>query len=176
MNREVYEQIRSISIVEFLEEYGLDILSGGSCNCCSGGYKKMLCPIHNDKNPSLHIHPGTNSWYCFGCGLGGTVVDFVVAYENVTLSEALKKFVVKDNKIKYDIIRKRIENSKSANYSNVLATRKRKWIELGLLIRDFVKEELKDQMFKQIDDAFDNDELNDSFCKKIKSNIKTFRR
>lgn len=176
MNREVYNYIKSISIVEFLEEYGFDIVNGGSCNCCSGGYKKMICPIHNDKNPSFHIHPGTNSWYCFGCGSGGTVIDFIVSYENITLSEALKKFVVKDNKIKYDLMRKRIENLKTSDHSNVQATRKRIWIELGLLIRDFVKQEMQDQMFKEIDDAFDSDALNDVFVKEIKTRIKNFRR
>ena len=35
------------------------------------------CPFHNDSSPSLYIYKGGHRWYCFGCGKGGDVIDFV---------------------------------------------------------------------------------------------------
>ncbi len=38
--------------------------------------RSISCPFHNDKDPSLHIFKN-QSWYCFGCGKGGDVYDFL---------------------------------------------------------------------------------------------------
>jgi hypothetical protein len=38
--------------------------------------RSYLCPIHNDKDPSLHIYKD-NTWHCFGCNKGGDTIDFV---------------------------------------------------------------------------------------------------
>ena len=35
------------------------------------------CPFHNEKTASCKIYPKSNSFYCFGCGAGGDVIDFV---------------------------------------------------------------------------------------------------
>jgi hypothetical protein len=35
------------------------------------------CPLHDDKSPSFHIYPDTNSWYCFGCKRGGDTIAFI---------------------------------------------------------------------------------------------------
>jgi len=52
---------------------------------------KALCPLHNEKSPSFTIYPKTNSWHCFGCGIGGTAIDFVMAYCGLDSLEAAKK-------------------------------------------------------------------------------------
>lgn len=50
------------------------------------------CTLHgDDKNPSLYIVPSKQFWYCFGCGKGGDIIDFMEAYEGYTFCEALKK-------------------------------------------------------------------------------------
>jgi len=36
-----------------------------------------LCPFHEDRNPSLHIYPDTNTFYCFGCQKAGDAIGFV---------------------------------------------------------------------------------------------------
>jgi hypothetical protein len=36
----------------------------------------FVCPLHADKNPSLHVDPDRRLWHCFGCGAGGGVVAF----------------------------------------------------------------------------------------------------
>lgn len=46
------------------------------------------CPIHDDHNPSCMIYPASNSWYCFGCQRGGSVIDLVMYREKVDFIEA----------------------------------------------------------------------------------------
>lgn len=49
-----------------------------------------LCPFHNEKTPSFSVTPGKQMYYCFGCGAGGNVFNFIMEYENFTFGEALK--------------------------------------------------------------------------------------
>ncbi len=49
-----------------------------------------LCPFHNEKTPSFTVYPETSSYYCFGCGAGGDVINFVRNIENLDYVEAIK--------------------------------------------------------------------------------------
>lgn len=49
-----------------------------------------LCPFHSEKTPSFNIYPGNNSYYCFGCGKGGGVINFVMDIERLDFLEAVK--------------------------------------------------------------------------------------
>lgn len=48
-----------------------------------------LCPFHNEKTPSFSVTPSKQMYYCFGCGAGGNVFNFIMEYENYTFGEAL---------------------------------------------------------------------------------------
>jgi len=49
-----------------------------------------LCPFHSEKTPSFNIYPGNNSYYCFGCGKGGGVINFVMEAERLDFLDAVK--------------------------------------------------------------------------------------
>lgn len=49
-----------------------------------------LCPFHNEKTPSFSVTPSKQMYYCFGCGAGGNVFNFIMEYENFTFGEALQ--------------------------------------------------------------------------------------
>lgn len=49
-----------------------------------------LCPFHNEKSPSFSVTPSKQMYYCFGCGQGGNVFTFVMKYENMTFTDAVK--------------------------------------------------------------------------------------
>ena len=55
------------------------------------GSKLEKCPLHDDKTGSLKPYLSTNSFYCYGCGAGGTVIDFVAALHKETPLEAAKR-------------------------------------------------------------------------------------
>lgn len=50
-----------------------------------------LCPFHGEKTPSFSVAPNKQMFYCFGCGMGGDVIKFLMEYENITFAEALKQ-------------------------------------------------------------------------------------
>ena len=50
----------------------------------------MCCPFHGEKEPSLKVYPETGGWHCFGCGKGGSVIDFVIEHENCTFPAAVR--------------------------------------------------------------------------------------
>lgn len=56
---------------------------------------KGLCPFHNEKTPSFMVSPERGSWHCFGCGKGGSVIDFVMEYEHVDFAEALETLALR---------------------------------------------------------------------------------
>lgn len=43
-----------------------------------GSEYKGICPFHNEKTPSFTVYKDKKSFYCFGCGKGGTIIDFVI--------------------------------------------------------------------------------------------------
>ncbi|RJQ07836.1 MAG: hypothetical protein C4558_08920 [Dehalococcoidia bacterium] len=47
------------------------------------------CPFHEDGRASMVVYPATSSYYCFGCGAGGDVIDFVRRVERVGFREAV---------------------------------------------------------------------------------------
>ena len=56
----------------------------------SGSNLMGLCPFHTEKTPSFSVSPGKQMFYCFGCGVGGNVITFLMKYENLDFQEALK--------------------------------------------------------------------------------------
>ncbi len=59
------------------------------------GSLKGLCPFHEERSPSFHVTPARGLYYCFGCGEGGDVVDFLMKFEHLTFVEAVEKLAVR---------------------------------------------------------------------------------
>lgn len=58
---------------------------------------KGLCPFHNDRTPSFFVSPSRGICKCFSCGKGGSSVGFIMEYEQLTYTEALKYLARKYN-------------------------------------------------------------------------------
>jgi DNA primase len=50
----------------------------------------MPCPFHGEKVASLRVYDGTGGWHCFGCGKGGSVIDFVMEHEGCGYAVAVR--------------------------------------------------------------------------------------
>lgn len=48
-----------------------------------------LCPFHSEKTPSFNINSAKQLFYCFGCGVGGDVITFIMKIENLSYAEAV---------------------------------------------------------------------------------------
>ena len=55
-----------------------------------GGKKWACCPFHHEKTPSFCLYEHNQSFYCFGCGIGGTAITFVQNIENVGFMDAVR--------------------------------------------------------------------------------------
>ncbi|QGY33068.1 DNA primase [Pantoea cypripedii] len=50
-----------------------------------------LCPFHDEKTPSCVITPAKNLFHCFGCGAGGSVLDWLMKTEGLSLRKAAER-------------------------------------------------------------------------------------
>src|SRR3989344_6165023 len=55
-----------------------------------GSNFKAKCPFHNEKTPSFFISPARGTYYCFGCGAKGDMINFVQEFEGLDFIGALK--------------------------------------------------------------------------------------
>ena len=56
----------------------------------AGSNLKGLCPFHSEKTPSFTVYPAENSFYCFGCGVGGDAITFIRKRENLDYPDAVE--------------------------------------------------------------------------------------
>lgn len=56
----------------------------------AGSNLKGLCPFHSEKTPSFTVYPANQSFYCFGCSAGGSVISFVQKAENLDYVGAIE--------------------------------------------------------------------------------------
>jgi twinkle protein len=49
------------------------------------------CPFHNENSPSFKVHINKDLYKCFGCGVSGNSIDFLIAYKKLEFTEALKE-------------------------------------------------------------------------------------
>ncbi len=56
----------------------------------SGSGYMGCCPFHREKTPSFHVSGDKQLYHCFGCGAGGSVIQFVMAAENLDFPDAVR--------------------------------------------------------------------------------------
>ena len=56
-----------------------------------------LCPFHNEKSPSFSVSPDKQIFHCFGCGVGGNVISFIMKIEGCGFVEAIQILAEKAN-------------------------------------------------------------------------------
>lgn len=49
-----------------------------------------LCPVHGEKTASFSVSPDRQLYYCFGCHIGGSVIQFIMDVEHMTFPEAVE--------------------------------------------------------------------------------------
>ncbi|SFV91005.1 DNA primase [hydrothermal vent metagenome] len=57
----------------------------------AGANYKANCPFHGEKTPSFVVSPSKQIYHCFGCGVGGDAIKFVMELEKLSYPEAIEK-------------------------------------------------------------------------------------
>ena len=60
-----------------------------------GGNLKGLCPFHDEKSPSFNVSPARNVFYCFGCGVGGDAIKFLMDAEHLSFVESVERLAAR---------------------------------------------------------------------------------
>ena len=73
----------AVPVARLVEASGIELKKGG---------KDLLgrCPFHADATASLVVTPGKNLWHCFGCGVGGGPIDWVMKRQGVSFRHAVE--------------------------------------------------------------------------------------
>lgn len=69
----------NVSIIDIAERAGVNLKHNKAC-----------CPFHHEKTPSFSVHPKKNIFKCFGCGVGGDVIEFTRMFYNTDFIGAVK--------------------------------------------------------------------------------------
>ena len=64
----------------------------------SGKNYSACCPFHNEKSPSFSVQPEKQFYYCFGCGVGGNAIGFIMNFDSVDFPQAVET-LARDNGI-----------------------------------------------------------------------------
>ena len=56
-----------------------------------GRVRQGVCPFHEEAEGSFTVYADTERFYCFGCGEGGDVLDFLQRIEDLSLPEAIRR-------------------------------------------------------------------------------------
>ncbi|GBO50270.1 toprim domain-containing protein [Pectobacterium parmentieri] len=74
----------AVSLVEVVRGQGRKVVKRGKDFV-------VLCPFHQENTPSCVISPEKNLYHCFGCDAGGSVLDWVMQTESLSLPHAVDK-------------------------------------------------------------------------------------
>jgi DNA primase len=81
---QLIEDIRSANDI-------VDVISEHIPTKKAGRNYKAVCPFHDEKTPSFNINPERQIYHCFGCGVGGNVITFLMEYEKIGFLDAVRE-------------------------------------------------------------------------------------
>jgi DNA primase len=86
-------RIRDADIAQVRDRARIDEVVGEyvALRRAGAGSLKGLCPFHDEKSPSFNVRPTHGTFHCFGCGEGGSVIDFVMKIEHLGFVEAVER-------------------------------------------------------------------------------------
>ena len=74
---------QNISLLRLAESQGHELRKEGNDYV-------MCCPFHEEQTASMKITPSNNLFHCFGCGAGGSVIDWVMKTQGVSFRHAVE--------------------------------------------------------------------------------------
>jgi len=82
ISEQTIEKVRSASDI-------VDIIQGYVSIKQKGQNFFGLCPFHNEKTPSFSVNPEKQIFKCFGCGIGGGVINFIMEIEKLEFKDSV---------------------------------------------------------------------------------------
>lgn len=124
-------------LTEVAEDYGITLK-------LKGHRAWAYCPFHNEDTASFCIDTVKNLWYCYGCGKGGNVINFVMEKDGLTFPLAVKKLL--KEKLGHDLTDEEMKSTPEEE-------EKHKKRESMRIINDRLATFFVEQLQKETDDA-----------------------
>ncbi len=100
----------------------------------AGGTLKGLCPFHGEKSPSFTVSPTRQTYHCFGCGVHGNAIGFLMEQAGLGFMDAVRDLaqqagmtVPEDDSSPEERERARAAKERQATLSEVLAKAGEHW-------------------------------------------------
>jgi DNA primase len=77
------ELLTRVDIVEVIERRVPLKKAGKEWTAC--------CPFHNERSPSFYVSPQKQFYHCFGCGVHGSAIKFLMEYERLEFPDAVEE-------------------------------------------------------------------------------------
>ncbi|WP_318491756.1 DNA primase [Photobacterium leiognathi] len=95
------------------------------------------CPFHNEKTPSFSVSQEKQFYHCFGCGVHGNVLDFVMEFDRLDFVDAIEELA---SQLGLEVPR---ENDGNTTHRGPKASDKRNYYELMGQVSQFYQSQLR---------------------------------
>ncbi len=95
------------------------------------------CPFHNEKTPSFSVSQEKQFYHCFGCGVHGNVLDFVMEFDRLDFVDAIEELA---SQLGLEVPR---ENDGNTTHRGPKAADKRNYYELMGQVSQFYQSQLR---------------------------------
>ena len=99
---ELREFIDRVKEANPLEDVVLERVKRSNSEIPLGSYIKVLCPFHDDHDPSLIVWKDIQYWKCYPCNDSGDVIDFIQKFGNCDFLTAVRILCERAN-IPFDV-------------------------------------------------------------------------
>ena len=132
IKKESIENLKNyLDIVDVISQF-LDLKKAGA-------NFKACCPFHGEDTPSFVVSPSKQIYHCFGCGVGGDSIKFLMEYEKLSYPETIEKLASMYNfTLDYDT-----SNEKKRDTKVLEATKN--FFQKNFILNDSMKEYIKNR-------------------------------
>ncbi|SIO93301.1 DNA primase [Vibrio spartinae] len=122
------------------------------------------CPFHNEKTPSFSVSQDKQFYHCFGCGVHGNAIDFMMEYERLEFVEAIEELA---GLLGLEVPREKGATPFDAQKSQARKEQKRTLYDLMEQIAQFYRHQLRNPSSKVAIDYLKNRGLSKDIVQKF---------
>lgn len=115
----------------------------------------IRCPFHSERTASFRIYQSNNSFYCFGCGIGGDQINFVAKILDISYYDALKRV---DEDFMLGVFSRKI--SKSTLQKRIYERERKQFEEEKTKLKRQAEENKLINFFKELRNRFESESDN----------------
>ncbi|HSX19656.1 MAG TPA: DNA primase [Gammaproteobacteria bacterium] len=86
----------------------------------AGSNYVACCPFHNEKTPSFSVNRNKQFYHCFGCGVSGDAIQFIIEHNSVSFVEAIELLAAQAG-MQMPVLEKDVQSAEHKLIYNVLS-------------------------------------------------------